>query len=171
MPSSQGYSKVASEPPIEPVDINTSSISTTTTTAKAARMPAGGNVGSGGGAATAMMSTAPAGGGGIQSNPAGKIPATNSQQRLMPTDTDSVASSMDEAEMQVARRNQNGEETDTDTDTDTMASRSSMASAWFTVGVLCFVNLINYMDRFTIADESARAVQTKRVPEFVTEPR
>jgi len=27
----------------------------------------------------------------------------------------------------------------------------STARQWFTVGVLCFVNLINYMDRFTIA--------------------
>uniref|UniRef100_A0A2Y9D1M0 Major facilitator superfamily (MFS) profile domain-containing protein n=1 Tax=Anopheles dirus TaxID=7168 RepID=A0A2Y9D1M0_9DIPT len=149
MPSSQGYSKVASEPPIDPVDINAASTTT------AASMPTGGNsVGSGAAATTAMMgSTATAGGGGgIQSNPAGKIPATNSQQRLMPTDTDSVASSMDEAELRVAPRNQRGEETDTDTDTDTtMTIRSGSASAWFTVAVLCFVNLINYMDRFTIA--------------------
>lgn len=27
------------------------------------------------------------------------------------------------------------------------------ATEWFTVLVLCFVNLINYMDRFTIAGE------------------
>uniref|UniRef100_A0A8W7PZ98 Major facilitator superfamily (MFS) profile domain-containing protein n=1 Tax=Anopheles coluzzii TaxID=1518534 RepID=A0A8W7PZ98_ANOCL len=93
------------------------------------------------------MGKAPASGG-IQSNPAGKIPATNSQQRLMPTDSDSVTSSMDEGELRVARGNPHDEDTDTVTTTTTS---SIGANAWFTVGVLCFVNLINYMDRFTIA--------------------
>uniref|UniRef100_A0A2Y9D3G0 Major facilitator superfamily (MFS) profile domain-containing protein n=1 Tax=Anopheles quadriannulatus TaxID=34691 RepID=A0A2Y9D3G0_ANOQN len=135
MPSSQGYSKVASEPPIDPVDSGT---------ADSSSMPAGGgNVG----AATAIMGKAPASGG-IQSNPAGKIPATNSQQRLMPTDSDSVTSSMDEGELRVARGNPHDEDADTVTTTTTS---SIGANAWFTVGVLCFVNLINYMDRFTIA--------------------
>ncbi|XP_041769430.1 protein spinster isoform X2 [Anopheles merus] len=135
MPSSQGYSKVASEPPIDPVD---------SSAADSSSMPAGGgNVG----AATAIMGKAPASGG-IQSNPAGKIPATNSQQRLMPTDSDSVTSSMDEGELRVARGNPHDEDTDTVTTTTTS---SIGANAWFTVGVLCFVNLINYMDRFTIA--------------------
>lgn len=32
--------------------------------------------------------------------------------------------------------------------------RSISASDWITVAVLCFVNLINYMDRFTVAGES-----------------
>lgn len=32
--------------------------------------------------------------------------------------------------------------------------RSISASDWITVTVLCFVNLINYMDRFTVAGES-----------------
>ncbi|XP_052893687.1 protein spinster isoform X2 [Anopheles moucheti] len=131
MPSSQGYSKVASEPPIEPLD-------------GTVNMPSGGNTS----AASAMMGTVPSGAGsGIQSNPAGKIPATNSQQRLMPTDSDSVTSSMDEGELQVARGNQHDE----DTDTTTTATGTIGANAWFTVLVLCFVNLINYMDRFTIA--------------------
>lgn len=140
MPSSQGYSKVASEPPIDPVD---------SSTADSSSMPAGGgNVGA---AATAIMGKAPASGG-IQSNPAGKIPATNSQQRLMPTDSDSVTSSMDEGELRVARGNPHDEDTDTVTTTTTS---SIGANAWFTVGVLCFVNLINYMDRFTIAGKCA----------------
>ncbi|XP_053663898.1 protein spinster [Anopheles marshallii] len=134
MPSSQGYSKVASEPPIDPVDGTVS-------------MPSGGNASSG--AATAMMGTVPpSAGSGIQSNPAGKIPATNSQQRLMPTDSDSVTSSMDEGELHEARGNQHDEDTDTATTTTT---GTIGANAWFTVIVLCFVNLINYMDRFTIA--------------------
>uniref|UniRef100_A0A182SZ41 Uncharacterized protein n=1 Tax=Anopheles maculatus TaxID=74869 RepID=A0A182SZ41_9DIPT len=123
MPSSQGYSKVASEPPIEPVDGTVS-------------MADGGNVGSG--SATAMMPAT----GGIQSNPAGKIPATNSQQRLMPADSDSVTSSMDEGYGGTGTRNS--------PDTETVTT-SIGANAWFTVIVLCFVNLINYMDRFTIA--------------------
>uniref|UniRef100_A0A182MEM7 Uncharacterized protein n=1 Tax=Anopheles culicifacies TaxID=139723 RepID=A0A182MEM7_9DIPT len=138
MPSSQGYSKVASEPPIDPVD-------------GTVNMPSGGNASSA--AATTIMSTVPAGGGGvggIQSNPAGKIPATNSQQRLMPADSDSVTSSMDEGELRVARGNPHDEDTDTAT---TTTASSSGANAWFTVIVLCFVNLINYMDRFTIAAE------------------
>ncbi|XP_055384672.1 protein spinster [Condylostylus longicornis] len=33
----------------------------------------------------------------------------------------------------------------------TTLTSSSNSKQWFTVGVLCFVNLINYMDRFTIA--------------------
>uniref|UniRef100_A0A182WCD5 Major facilitator superfamily (MFS) profile domain-containing protein n=1 Tax=Anopheles minimus TaxID=112268 RepID=A0A182WCD5_9DIPT len=144
MPSSQGYSKVASEPPIDPVDGTVS-------------MPAGGNASSVA-AATAMMSTVPSGGGvgvgGIQSNPGGKIPATNSQQRLMPADSDSVSSSMDEGELRVPRGNPLDEDTDTATTTTTTMSASSGANAWFTVIVLCFVNLINYMDRFTIAGKS-----------------
>lgn len=32
--------------------------------------------------------------------------------------------------------------------------RSISAIDWITVAVLCFVNLINYMDRFTVAGES-----------------
>lgn len=31
--------------------------------------------------------------------------------------------------------------------------RSVSLSDWLTVAILCFVNLINYMDRFTIAGE------------------
>lgn len=35
--------------------------------------------------------------------------------------------------------------------TNTTEARTITASEWITVLVLCFVNLINYMDRFTIA--------------------
>lgn len=35
--------------------------------------------------------------------------------------------------------------------------RSISASDWVTVAVLCFVNLINYMDRYTIPGESSLA--------------
>uniref|UniRef100_A0A2M4AA83 Putative sugar transporter/spinster transmembrane protein n=1 Tax=Anopheles triannulatus TaxID=58253 RepID=A0A2M4AA83_9DIPT len=135
MPSSQGYKKVASEPPIDPVDV-VGGASNATTTATGPDMPA--SVGS---SQPALASVT----GAIQSNPAGKIPATNSQQRLMPTDSDSVSSSQDEGYIEGAQPNG-----DDDTVTVT-TTRDSSASAWFTVAVLCFVNLINYMDRFTIA--------------------
>uniref|UniRef100_A0AAG5DHL2 Major facilitator superfamily (MFS) profile domain-containing protein n=1 Tax=Anopheles atroparvus TaxID=41427 RepID=A0AAG5DHL2_ANOAO len=141
MPSSQGYQKVASEPPIDPVDVGG-------TTGSNAQIMPGGNVNSG-----SAMVTGTAGGvtGAIQSNPAGKIPATNSQQRLMPTDSDSVSSSMDmdEGDIEVAHRR--GHRHEDDSVTVTTTSGTIGANAWFTVGVLCFVNLINYMDRFTIA--------------------
>uniref|UniRef100_A0A182FC68 Major facilitator superfamily (MFS) profile domain-containing protein n=1 Tax=Anopheles albimanus TaxID=7167 RepID=A0A182FC68_ANOAL len=132
MPSTQGYRKVASEPPIDPVDVVIGGASDSATTATGTDMP--GSIG------TSKPAMA------IQSNPAGKIPATNSQQRLMPTDSDSVSSSQDEGYIEGAQANR---EEDTVTVTTTMGSTS--ASAWFTVAVLCFVNLINYMDRFTIA--------------------
>uniref|UniRef100_A0A182IPV5 Major facilitator superfamily (MFS) profile domain-containing protein n=1 Tax=Anopheles atroparvus TaxID=41427 RepID=A0A182IPV5_ANOAO len=142
MPSSQGYQKVASEPPIDPVDVGG-------TTGSNAQIMPGGNVNSG-----SAMVTGTAGGvtGAIQSNPAGKIPATNSQQRLMPTDSDSVSSSMDmdEGDIEVAHRR--GHRHEDDSVTVTTTSGTIGANAWFTVGVLCFVNLINYMDRFTIAE-------------------
>uniref|UniRef100_A0A2M4BHV4 Putative sugar transporter/spinster transmembrane protein n=1 Tax=Anopheles marajoara TaxID=58244 RepID=A0A2M4BHV4_9DIPT len=134
MPSSQGYKKVASEPPIDPVDVVGGGLSdtatTTTTTAPGTTMPA--SVG------TSQPALA------IQSNPAGKIPATNSQQRLMPTDSDSVSSSQDEGYIE-------GAQAGSDEDAVTVTRTAIGASSWFTVAVLCFVNLINYMDRFTIA--------------------
>uniref|UniRef100_A0A2M3Z527 Putative sugar transporter/spinster transmembrane protein n=1 Tax=Anopheles braziliensis TaxID=58242 RepID=A0A2M3Z527_9DIPT len=134
MPSSQGYKKVASEPPIDPVDAVAGGANDTATTAPGTNMPAS-SIG------TSQPALA------IQSNPAGKIPATNSQQRLMPTDSDSVSSSQDEGYIEGAQASRD-EDTVTGT---TTTSGSTSASAWFTVGVLCFVNLINYMDRFTIA--------------------
>uniref|UniRef100_A0A2M4CLP9 Putative sugar transporter/spinster transmembrane protein n=1 Tax=Anopheles darlingi TaxID=43151 RepID=A0A2M4CLP9_ANODA len=138
MPSSQGYKKVASEPPIDPVDVVVGGANdTATTAATGTNMPA--NMGT---SQPALASVA----GAIQSNPAGKIPATNSQQRLMPTDSDSVSSSQDEGYIEGGPPN--GDE---DTVTVTTTTGSFGASAWFTVAVLCFVNLINYMDRFTIA--------------------
>ncbi|XP_052861389.1 protein spinster isoform X2 [Anopheles cruzii] len=130
MPSSQGYRKVASEPPIEAasgVGGDQDSPSTMATTTGPAAAP--GTV------------AAP---GTIQSNPAGKIPATNSQQRLMAQDSDSATSSLDDADIEESRPDDDATTVDTVTGT-------GRASAWFTVGVLCFVNLINYMDRFTIA--------------------
>uniref|UniRef100_A0A2M4BH73 Putative sugar transporter/spinster transmembrane protein n=1 Tax=Anopheles marajoara TaxID=58244 RepID=A0A2M4BH73_9DIPT len=134
MPSSQGYKKVASEPPIDPVDVVGGGLSdtatTTTTTAPGTNMP------------TSVGTSQPALA--IQSNPAGKIPATNSQQRLMPTDSDSVSSSQDEGYIE-------GAQAGSDEDTVTVTRTAIGASSWFTVAVLCFVNLINYMDRFTIA--------------------
>ncbi|XP_055626649.1 protein spinster isoform X1 [Toxorhynchites rutilus septentrionalis] len=119
MPSSQGYQKVASEP-VEPEPV-------------AAKL-------------AAEMS-------GIQQvvtgNPAGKIPATNSQQRLVLADSDSVASSQDEGDPE-APPGLPGDDDDSGVSS-VGGMRSVTGKAWFTVSVLCFVNLINYMDRFTIA--------------------
>ncbi|XP_055849846.1 protein spinster isoform X1 [Episyrphus balteatus] len=63
------------------------------------------------------------------------IASAYSSQKLMPTDSNSNSS--EENMLQPVRI------------ANTRSSVSCME--WFTVGVLCFVNLINYMDRFTIA--------------------
>lgn len=127
MPSSQGYQKVASDP---------SEAELVQRTASAGEMPSIQQPGQPAAAAAA-----------VTGNPAGKIPATNSQQRLMPGDSDSVSSSLDEGDQEAPPGGGRLED-----DEVTVASSSQVsATAWFTVGVLCFVNLINYMDRFTIA--------------------
>ncbi|XP_038117834.1 protein spinster isoform X2 [Culex quinquefasciatus] len=121
MPSSQGYQKVASDP---------SEAELVQRTAAGEEMPS-----------MQQPDTA------VTANPAGKIPATNSQQRLMPGDSDSVSSSLDEGDPEAPPGGGRLED-----DEVTVASSTQVsATAWFTVGVLCFVNLINYMDRFTIA--------------------
>lgn len=123
MPSSQGYQKVASDP---------SEAELVQRTAAGEEMPS-----------MQQPDTA------VTANPAGKIPATNSQQRLMPGDSDSVSSSLDEGDPEAPPGGGRLED-----DEVTVASSTQVsATAWFTVGVLCFVNLINYMDRFTIAGE------------------
>lgn len=72
-------------------------------------------------------------------NPSGGsgLPSTHSSQQLMPTDTESVSTSL--------------EDTSRDIPIPYSGFGSISAKDWFTVIVLCFVNLINYMDRFTIA--------------------
>lgn len=67
---------------------------------------------------------------GLESN---GLPPTYSSQQLVPSsDSDSMAR-LRESETQPAHGLNIGRR------------------EWFTVGILCFVNLINYMDRFTIA--------------------
>lgn len=80
----------------------------------------------------------------------GNLPTTYSSQQLMGGDGESVTASLDA-----------GSTIDVGCGTDGRPhSRNSRQydglraisySEWFTVVVLCFVNLINYMDRFTIA--------------------
>ncbi|XP_062553552.1 protein spinster isoform X1 [Armigeres subalbatus] len=149
MPSSQGYRKVASEP-VDPEAeiIRNTSLSNTTMPGSQQQK-----------AAMAEPQTV------VTGNPAGKIPATNSQQRLMPADSDSVSSSLDEAELEVPPGGGDGDggggehrhlpyhhhlDDGSVTASSTSTERVPL-TAWFTVIVLCFVNLINYMDRFTIA--------------------
>lgn len=69
------------------------------------------------------------------------IPSTHSSQQLMSPDAESVLTEEDAKSL--SRRTRQSE-----TSSD---FRSVGAKEWFTVGVLCFINLINYMDRFTIA--------------------
>lgn len=66
------------------------------------------------------------------------LPSTHSSQQLMPaTDSESVTTSLDDETSRRPRASS--------------GFWGISARNWFTVGVLCFVNLINYMDRFTIA--------------------
>lgn len=84
------------------------------------------------------------------------LPSTNSSQQLMGGDTESVTASIAGSSTMDGRGASNAS-------LDTIKRPSSRTShqydglssitlqEWFTVSVLCFVNLINYMDRFTIA--------------------
>lgn len=66
----------------------------------------------------------------------GGLPSTDSSQQLM---TDSVSLDSNGSTRRTSRQY--------------AGFGGISASEWFTVLVLCFVNLINYMDRFTIAGE------------------
>ncbi|XP_065092234.1 protein spinster isoform X2 [Ochlerotatus camptorhynchus] len=138
MPSSQGYRKVASEP-VDPEPVGSH---VGPDTPKDSTMPG----------QKAEQQTV------VTGNPAGKIPATNSQQRLMPADSDSASSSLYEADLEATPGGGGGgglRHLPADDDGSVTVSSSSTGrvsrTAWFTVIVLSFVNLINYMDRFTIA--------------------
>lgn len=149
MPSSQGYRKVASEPVDPEPEVPSPSTNDTT-------MPSQQQQKSGAEPQTV-----------VTGNPAGKIPATNSQQRLMPADSDSVSSTVGEADQETPPHGGGGGggtgggivggpwgTDDEQSFTDSFTPRVSRRKAWFTVIVLCFVNLINYMDRFTIAGKN-----------------
>lgn len=66
----------------------------------------------------------------------GTLPTTDSSQQLM---TDSVSLDSNGSRRRNSRQY--------------AGFGGISATEWFTVLVLCFVNLINYMDRFTIAGE------------------
>lgn len=76
------------------------------------------------------------------------IPSTYSSQHLMSPDTESVLTEDD-------RKSQRRRNSETD-----QSFSAVSTSQWFTVGVLCFINLINYMDRFTIAGKSKKKTHT-----------
>ena len=67
------------------------------------------------------------------------IPSTHSSQQLMNADAESVLTEEDAKSL--SRRTRQTES----------GFSSVTPTQWFTVAVLCFINLINYMDRFTIA--------------------
>lgn len=80
----------------------------------------------------------------------GGFTTTNSSQQLMNADAESVTASgsvmsidgdIGDDDKRPSSRNSHQYE----------GLSSITYSEWFAVGVLCFVNLINYMDRFTIA--------------------
>jgi hypothetical protein len=70
------------------------------------------------------------------------IPSTHSSQHLMSPDSESVITEEDQKSL---RRRSEPDQT----------FSSVTSTQWFTVAVLCFINLINYMDRFTIAGKSS----------------
>lgn len=76
--------------------------------------------------------------------PSGRVlPTTESSQQLM-VDTESInTASQGSPECGDGRSTRHYDS----------GLRSVKAREWGTVAVLCFVNLINYMDRFTIAGE------------------
>lgn len=87
----------------------------------------------------------------------GNFPSTNSSQQLMSGDSESVSASVG------AASTVDGESGSCNDLNKRPSSRNShqydgissiKATEWFTVFVLCFVNLINYMDRFTIAGKT-----------------
>ncbi|CAH1729504.1 unnamed protein product [Chironomus riparius] len=75
---------------------------------------------------------------GTMSQTVSTIPSTHSSQHLMSPEVESV---MTEEDRKSTRRGSEQE----------LSFSSVTKSQWFTVAVLCFINLINYMDRFTIA--------------------
>lgn len=72
------------------------------------------------------------------------IPSTHSSQQLM-NNSDAESVLTEEDVKSLSRRSRQGEVQG--------GFQSVSSKEWFTVGVLCFINLINYMDRFTIAGE------------------
>lgn len=79
---------------------------------------------------------------GTMSQVVSTIPSTHSSQHLM-NENDGESVLTEEDRKSLRRRSE------------TVQSFSSVTSSqWFTVAVLCFINLINYMDRFTIAGKS-----------------
>ncbi|XP_032306168.1 protein spinster isoform X3 [Drosophila ananassae] len=73
------------------------------------------------------------------------LPATHSSQQLMHSDSDSME------ERHHLRPNPSGDPILPIHPAVPLHLGAVRASEWFAVSVLCFVNLINYMDRFTIA--------------------
>lgn len=70
------------------------------------------------------------------------IPSTYSSQQLMNNqDGESIITDLEDTKSLGRRSRENGNN----------GFRDVSSKEWFTVAVLCFINLINYMDRFTIA--------------------
>lgn len=82
----------------------------------------------------------------------GNFSTTNSSQQLMNADTESVnASGSVMSSIDGDDVNDDSKRPNSRNSHQYDGLRSITYGEWFSVGVLCFVNLINYMDRFTIA--------------------
>lgn len=85
------------------------------------------------------------------------LPSTNSSQQLMSGDAESVTASLDASStLDGAGCSDENKRPSSRNSRQYDGFGSITYSEWFTVGVLCFVNLINYMDRFTIAGKSRK---------------
>lgn len=84
------------------------------------------------------------------------LPSTNSSQQLMGGDSESVTASIAGSSSNDGRAASNAS-LDKRPSSRTSHQYDGLSTItmqeWFTVSVLCFVNLINYMDRFTVAGE------------------
>lgn len=129
MPFAQGYQKV---PQRNAVDGNSSSISSSRST-----ISEGDVIGSKPDERSPIMA--------VGNTAGGNLPTTYSSQQLMSGDAESVTTSLDAGStLDSGRPNSRNSRQ--------YATMGTIGySEWFTVSVLCFVNLINYMDRFTIA--------------------
>lgn len=79
----------------------------------------------------------------------GGFTTTNSSQQLMNADAESVTAS---GSVMSIDGDIGDDKRPSSRNSHQYEGLSSITySEWFAVGVLCFVNLINYMDRFTIA--------------------
>lgn len=89
------------------------------------------------------------------------LTSTNSSQQLVGGDAESQPASIVASTSDLRASSSASIDTDKRPDS-SLSNRLGLSTItcqeWFTVAVLCFVNLINYMDRFTIAGKHQKFV-------------